>query len=104
MQDIDININGTRVTIDFSHSGLSASTLDERLADVIPLLCALLSADDTWIELNADEVASRNRGCIAINMLCQASINNAKKYAELLQKIANGRELISNHGFPEFSD
>lgn len=102
MEDVDIEVAGSRVTIDFARAGLNMETLGERAREVLPLLKALLSADDAWLSLSGEELSARERGCLAMNMMCQGATQSATKRAELLQAIADGRESIADHGFPEF--
>ena len=104
MQNVDMEVCGSRVTIDFARTGLNVETLMDRAQEVLPLLHALLSADDTWLKLAGDDLAARERGCLAMNMMCQGATQSATKRAELLRAIADGSESISDHGFPEFED
>lgn len=104
MQSVDMEVSGSRVTIDFTRTGLNVETLMERAQEVLPLLHALLSADDTWIKLTGGDLAARERGFLAMNMICQAATQSATKRAELLRTIADGSQSISDHGFPEFED
>lgn len=102
MQDIDVNVTGSRVAIDFARTDLNTETLSDRLHEVLPLLYALLSADDAWFKLTDTERALRDRGILATNMICQGATQNAIQWAELLNSIVDGSESIANHGFPEF--
>lgn len=104
MQSVDMEVSGSRVTIDFTRTGLNVETLMERAQQVLPLLHALLSADDTWTKLTGGDLAARERGFLAMNMICQAATQSATKRAELLRTIADGSQSISDHGFPEFED
>ncbi|PKQ10556.1 MAG: hypothetical protein CVT70_19005 [Alphaproteobacteria bacterium HGW-Alphaproteobacteria-1] len=102
MRDIDMEVTDARVIIDFARTGLTTETLVARVREVLPLLCALLSADDAFFKLSEDELAVRERGYLAINMMCQGATQKATSWAELLQAIADGSESIADHGFPEF--
>jgi len=102
MQNVDLEVAGSRVTIDFARTGLSVETLGDRAREVLPLLHALIAADDTWLKLTGDNLAARERGCLAMNMMCQGATLSATKRAELLRAIADGSESIADHGFPEF--
>lgn len=102
MKDVDVEVAGSRLAIDFGRTGLNVETLEERVQQVLPLLHALLSADDAWLKLSGEDLASRARGCMAINMKCQAATQLATKRAELLLAIADGSESIADYGFPEF--
>ena len=104
MQNVDMEVSGSRVIIDFTRTGMNMETLMERVQEVLPLLYALLSADDTWLKLAGDDLVARERGCLAMNMMCQGATQSATKRAELLREIAGGSKSISDHGFPEFEE
>ena len=104
MQNVDMEVSGSRVIIDFSRTGLSVETLMSRAQEVLPLLYALLSADDIWFKLEGDDLAARERGCLAMNMMCQSAMHSATKRAELLRVIADGSRSVRDQGFPEFED
>lgn len=42
MKDVDIEVGGSRVIIDFGRTGLNTESLAERAKEVLPLLHALL--------------------------------------------------------------
>jgi hypothetical protein len=104
MRDIELKVNGARVTIDFTHANLSTETLLERAEEILPLLSSLIEADDACLKLTSGDLANRLRGCLAMNMMCQHATQKAIEQAILLRKIADGSEAIADHGFPEFSD
>lgn len=99
-----MEVAGSRVVIDFARTGLNVETLMDRAQEVLPLLYALMLADDTWLKLTGDDLAARERGCLAMNMICQGATQSATNCAELLMAIADGSETIADHGFPEFED
>jgi hypothetical protein len=104
MQNVDMEVAGSRVTIDFTRTRLNVETRMDRAQEVLPLTYALLSADDTWLKLTGDDLAARAHGCLAMNMICEGATQSATKRAELLMAIADGSEAIADHGFPEFED
>ena len=104
MKDVDLEVAGSRVAIDFGRTGLNTETLEQRAREILPLLLAMVSADDAWLRLTGRELTARERGCLAMNMMCQSATQSATKRAELLQAIADGSESIADHGFPEFAD
>lgn len=103
MLDVDIEVTGSCITIDFGRTGLHIATLKHRAEEVLPLLFSLVSADDTWLNLSEEEQLSRTRAWLAMDMMCQAATLNATRGAELLGSIAGGEESIADHGFPEFA-
>lgn len=102
MQDINIEVAEDRVIIHLGEAGLNNQSIVQRVDEILPLLRALLSADDAFVKLSEEEFFERDRGCMAVNMRCQFSIQEATRQAELLKAIADGSESISDHGFPEF--
>lgn len=102
MKDVHVEVTGARVTIDFAHACLNTDTLSVRVREVLPLLKALLSADDAWLKLSSVGLETRQRACLAMDMMCQAATQSATNRAKLLEAVANGSESIANQGFPEF--
>lgn len=99
MEDVYVEVAGTRVTIDFASLCLNTETLTERVSEILPLLKALIYADDAWLNLSGVELATRERACIAMDMMCQEATQSATNRAKLLEAVANGSESIANHGF-----
>jgi hypothetical protein len=104
MEDIRFEVDGPRLIVDFSQTGLSLETVEDRARDVFPLLAALLAADGVWQNLTASDQQERLRGYAAMNMVCQARIIAAVRQAELLAAITAGDASIADHGFPEFQN
>lgn len=102
MQEINIEVAEDRLVIHLGQIGLNNKSLMQRVDEVLPLLRALVSADHASEKLSEEEFFERGRGCMAISMRCQFLIQEATRQAELLRKIADGSETISDHGFPEF--
>ncbi|OOY04578.1 hypothetical protein BMI87_10165 [Thioclava sp. F28-4] len=103
VKKVDLEVTGSRLVIDFKRTDLSTETLLERAEEVLPLLIALISADDTLCRLTDEEFAERDRAWQAMDLMCQAATQSATRRAELLEAIASGKESIAAHGFPEFS-
>jgi hypothetical protein len=97
-------VSGSQITIDFANTSLDLKTLLERTEEMLPLLHALISADEAWFKLNNNEKVLRGRGYVTMNMLCQSATQIATEKAKLLKAIADGSELIEDHGFPEYDD
>jgi len=104
MEPFEVIVADSRVTINFACVSQSPETLVERINDILPLLQALLSADEAWLGISDDEYAARARGWLAIDMMCKMDIQAATQRAKLLKSIADGAETIGDHGFPEFED
>lgn len=90
------------VTIDFRDAEINESTLTQRTEEVLPLLHALILADQNFQKLSERDYSERGRAYMAMNMLCQFTVQKAIKQADLLRAIVDGSESISDHGFPEF--
>jgi hypothetical protein len=104
MEDIRFEVDGRRLIVDFSQTGLSFETVRDRASEVLPLLAALLAADGIWQGLAESDQQKRARAYAAMNMVCQARIIAAVRQAELLAAITAGDASIADHGFREFQD
>ncbi|PZQ96113.1 MAG: hypothetical protein DI533_16870 [Cereibacter sphaeroides] len=102
MHDIDIEISSYRLTLDFSRTGLSVVSLADRANEVLPLLYALVLADDAKSSLSDEQFADRQTGCMAMDLMCQAAIRGATGRAAMLLAVTEGTASISELGFPEF--
>jgi hypothetical protein len=104
IQGVSIMVAGSQITLDFTATCLNLKTLLERTEEILPLLHALVSADDTWFDLTNSEILLRGRAYVTMNMLCQSAMQIATQKARLLKSIADGSEKIADHGFPEFDE
>jgi hypothetical protein len=104
MPDVDLEVSGKRVVIDFRRLAPGSEALAERVRDVLPVLIALVSADSAWRSLTEEERRLRANARSAIDMKTQATLLFAQAQAELLVAIIDGSESIADHGFPEFLD
>jgi hypothetical protein len=99
---IDLRQEGLLLTLDFYAVGLDEATVSDLAEEFIPILEARSRALLAFEQLEGSELAKRQSGILAQNMICQASMNAALGQYELLEQIILGEAKIADHGFPEF--
>ena len=102
MDHVEITIDGSSVTIDYSKRDLNITTLEARTKEILPLLNALLSADCVWNALSEEQVEHRIHGRLAMQLVYQISLAATTKQAKLIELVSSGIESAADHGFPEF--
>ena len=102
MDDFELEVNGTRVVIDFARCACDAEAFADRIKDILPILRALVTADNSWHRLTDDERSYRQRSRLAMEMKLQAYLLATKRQADLVAAVIEGSESISSNGFPEF--
>lgn len=102
MLNVDVEVIGTRVILDFCRLMPDSETLAERVREVLPLLVFLISADNAWRNLSDEDRVLRMHAAAAIDMKTQAVLLAAQAQAELQVAVIDGRLSIAEHGFPEF--
>jgi hypothetical protein len=99
---IDPRQEGLLLILDFHAAGIGEAVVSDLAEEFIPILEARLRALLAFEQLESSELAKRQSGILAQNMICQASVNAALGQYELLAQIILGEEKIADHGFPEF--
>lgn len=104
MYNIDLEVLGTKVVIDFGSMEPDSEALCERVKEVLPILAALISVDSAWQSLTDDSRHLRALAAMAMEMKSQTAILAAKAQVDLQIEIIKGNQSIADHGFPEFAD
>jgi hypothetical protein len=82
----------------------SSELINIRLEEVLELLNEIVASDDAASKLTSAELTRLQPGLAALELKYKIFIHQAAQQAAAARSIAEGRDTISQHGFPEFDD
>jgi hypothetical protein len=78
--------------------------INVRLDEVMTLLSEIVSSDEAASKLSDVELTRLQPGLAALELKYKILVHQATQQATAAKSIAEGRDTISQHGFPEFDD
>jgi len=102
VSDLRIEIDNGIVQISLPLNHASEDTVRSRIQQVIPILQQLISSDVAVETRSYEEQIEKKSAVLALDLSCQAHLYKAQICAERIRSIAEGKESISQYGFPEF--
>ncbi|MFG6591697.1 hypothetical protein [Sulfitobacter sp. 1A12157] len=82
----------------------NSELIQVRLKEVTELLHEIVASDDAASGLTSDELTRLQPGLAALELKYKILIHQATQQAATARSIAEGRDTISQHGFPELDD